>query len=428
MRSSLILIVLLTAPLLFAQNWHIEEVGNLPFKTSNNAVALAVDKGQSLIYSFGGIDTSLKYSGIHLKTGAVNLNTGESIQYADIPDTLGKVAAAASTIKDKIYVIGGYHVYSNGSELSSNKVHCFNTRTETWEPDKQNIPIAIDDHVQAVWQDSLIYVISGWSDTKNVPYVQIYNPSIDEWQAGTPVPDNNQYKAFGASGTIIKNTIYYLGGASMGNNFPSTFRLRIGEINPSDPTDINWRDSLLSPQEKYYRAACANVSGFPTWFGGAAITYNYDGLSYATGSVVNPSGNTLMLLNSSNSLSKNHPDLPMDVRGIGELSSTEKVLAGGMLANRVVSDQVIVLRWGYPLYSNSHNNPSFNIYPNPAASTVTVNTSNFKNYVVSNASGIVLLKGKQRHIDVSKLRNGVYFIYVKHNDGLLSTSKFVVAR
>ncbi|MEZ4950536.1 MAG: hypothetical protein R2784_14295 [Saprospiraceae bacterium] len=38
--------------------------------------------------------------------------------------------------------------------------------------------------------------------------------------SGTPVPNNNQYKAFGASGGIYGDTIIYIGGASIGNNFP----------------------------------------------------------------------------------------------------------------------------------------------------------------------------------------------------------------
>ena len=408
MRFTLLYIFLLTTSLLFAQNWHIEEVGNLPFKTSNNAIALAIEKGQPLIYSFGGIDTTLKYSGIHLKTGAVSLNTGESIQFADMPDTLGKVAAGASTVKNKIYVIGGYHVYANGSELSSNKVHCFNATNGTWEADKTNIPVAIDDHVQAIWNDSLIYIITGWSDSKNVPNVQIFNPTANEWTVGTSVPNNNQYNAFGASGTIIGNTIYYLGGASMGNNFPSTFRLRIGEINPLKPKEIEWRDSLLSPQDKYYRAACANVSGFPTWFGGSTTTYNYNGLSYSTGSGVNPSEKSLMLLSSTESLSVTTENLPMDIRGVGSLNSTTKVLAGGMLANQEVTDKVIKLRWGYPLNIEATKQPTINVYPNPVRDVI--HLSERAELKVYSTSGKLVYEGNTKQVNTDDWSDGLYFI------------------
>ncbi len=94
----------------YAQNWTLEPAGRLPSKTSNNAVALAKVKGIPYIFSFSGIDESLGHTGIHLKSGSVNLVTGEAFQYDDVPDILGKVASAASTINHKIYIIGGYHV------------------------------------------------------------------------------------------------------------------------------------------------------------------------------------------------------------------------------------------------------------------------------------------------------------------------------
>ena len=75
-----------------------------------------------------------------------------------------------------------------------------------------------------VYKDSLIYVVTGWSGSgfsgTNVANVQIYNPANDTWSVGTPVPNTNQYKAFGASGIIVEDTIYYFGGAKIsGFNF-----------------------------------------------------------------------------------------------------------------------------------------------------------------------------------------------------------------
>ncbi|PCJ65471.1 MAG: hypothetical protein COA58_08630 [Bacteroidetes bacterium] len=426
MRLPLFFIVLLLFNCLTqAQNWIIEEVGKLPFKTSNNAVTLAYEKGQPLIYSFCGIDSTLDYGGIHLKAGSVNINTGESIQYGDVPDTLGKIAAGASTVKNKIYIIGGYHVLANGSEISSNKVHCFHVENEKWEADRTNIPIAIDDHVQAVWQDSLIYVITGWSDTKNVPNVQIYNPDSDLWSEGTSVPNNNQYTAFGASGTIIGNTIYYLGGASMGTNFPSTFRLRIGNINPQNPTQIAWRDSLLTISDKYYRAACTSVSGFPTWLGGSSMTYNYNGLSYATNTAVQPSNQSLLLLNSALSLRITNNNLPMDLRGIGELNSTMKVIAGGMYANREVSNRVIKLTWGYPVGIENIDQQKITVYPNPTRTGI-LYLSKKCDVKVYSLTGQLMYKEKTDQINTRKWASGLYTLLIQNDDRQL-VSKIIVA-
>ena len=95
------------------------------------------------------------------------------------------------------------------------------------------IPVPIDDHVQAVWRDSLIYVVTGWSDTRNVPNVQIYNPTEDKWIEGTSVPTGVQFESFGTSGTILGDTIFYYGGASFGFRFPVQNTLRKGVIDPS---------------------------------------------------------------------------------------------------------------------------------------------------------------------------------------------------
>ncbi|MDB4107736.1 hypothetical protein N8368_01690 [Bacteroidia bacterium] len=107
---SIALLISLFSIKIHAQNWKIEEIGNLPFKTSNNAVALGYHNRDPVIFSFGGIDSTLAYNGIHLKCGSVNLNTKEFALLANLPDTLGKIAASASTVKNKIYVIDGYHV------------------------------------------------------------------------------------------------------------------------------------------------------------------------------------------------------------------------------------------------------------------------------------------------------------------------------
>lgn len=228
------------------------------------------------------MDNTKIWSGIHKRCYryAISANTWEAI--ADLDDTQGKIASAASVVKDTVYIMGGYYVASNGNETSSNKVHRYNVNTNTYLSNGTNIPVAIDDHVQAVWRDSLIYVITGWSNTANVPNVQIYNPSFNSWQVGTPVPNNNFYKAFGASGIIIGDTIWYQGGASMGTNFPATSYLRKGVIDPLNPTSITWSYSDLGANCVSYRTACV-LSGYyqnPFWVGGSKKSYNYNGIAY----------------------------------------------------------------------------------------------------------------------------------------------------
>ena len=76
----------------------VTEVGTLPESVSNNAVCEGFIDGVPYLFSFTGIDSTKIFSGIHLKSYRYNIETGESERIADVPDSLGKIAAAASRI------------------------------------------------------------------------------------------------------------------------------------------------------------------------------------------------------------------------------------------------------------------------------------------------------------------------------------------
>ncbi len=103
-----------------------------------------------------------------------------------------KIASAASVVKGKIYIIGGYHVFPDGHEKSSSKIHIYDPALNQYLENGADLPTPIDDHVQAVWNDSLIYVISGWSDSLIVNLVQVYNPG-SHWHYASSFPDEPGY-------------------------------------------------------------------------------------------------------------------------------------------------------------------------------------------------------------------------------------------
>ena len=184
--------ILLTFPaIIHAQ---LQELSPMPERVCNNAVAEGFVNGVPYVYSFAGIDSTKLFSGIHLRSFRYNTQTDTWETIPPLPDDMGKIAASANRIGDIIYIIGGYHVFGNGSEISSEKVHRYNTQTNSYLSDGAPIPVAIDDQVQAVWRDSLIYVVTGWSNSQNVTNVQIYNPVTDEWTQGTPTPNENSYQ------------------------------------------------------------------------------------------------------------------------------------------------------------------------------------------------------------------------------------------
>ena len=326
------------------KKWHPSLLKQLPEPITNNAVSEGFINGNPYVFTFGGLDSTKLYSGIHRRSYRLDIVNNSWQQIDELPDTLGKIASAASRIKNTIYIMGGYHVFADGTEKSSNKVHRYDIINNKFLEDGKAIPIPIDDHVQAVWRDSLIYIITGWSNTENVPNVQIYNPKTNRWAVGTSVPNNHTYKSFGASGTIVGDTIFYLGGASMGKHYPIQNILRKGVINKDDPTQIEWSHQVLDSTNVGYRMASTQINDIPHWLGGSTTTYNYNAVAYNGTGGVNPSNREMVYSNNkikTTILEK----LPMDLRGIAEINDSLKILVGGIQENQKVSTKVYRLEW-----------------------------------------------------------------------------------
>ncbi len=416
----------------------VQTIGQLPEKVSNNAVCEGYINGRPYLFSFGGIDESLSHSGIHLKCYGYDILEDTSFLLPDLPDTLGKIASAASRIDNIIYIAGGYHVYASGGEKSSSRLHRFDINNRTFLSDAADIPVPIDDHVQGVWRDSLLFIITGWSETTNVTDVQIYDPITDQWSVGTSIPNQNQYKSFGSSGIIIGDTIYYFGGASSGSGFPIQHQLRIGIIDPINPTNISW--SFYSPDlsTKGYRMACALIKGSPHWIGGSLNTYNYNGLAY-DGSGDSPLANRDLFYNQiDSSWNKTFTsEIPMDLRGVASLNDSVVYLAGGMLSGRTVTNNIYRLEWnGIPtgLSPQIESSFRFNIFPNPGNGIIqiTFNDSQESEKMIR----VYDIRGQEvkswncdmraTAFDASLLGPGLYIVHISSDKGILGQQRFVI--
>lgn len=405
----------------------VTEVGTLPEKVSNNAVCEGFVNNVPHLFSFGGIDSTKLYSGVHLKSYRYNIQTGISNQIADLPDTRGKIGIGASRIGNIIYIAGGYQVFQNGSEISSNKMHRYDVDNDVYLADGANIPVATDDHVQAVWRDSLIYLITGWSNSGNIPNTQIYNPATDTWVAGTSVPNSSSYKSFGASGTIVNDTIFYFGGANSSSGaFNIQNQLRKGVINPNDPTQISWSISTPNPIINGYRTASTVWNNTPCWIGGSNTTYNYNGIAYNGTGGVPPSKKVLCLTPDNQSWTEyTNIDIPMDLRGIASIDDKVKYLAGGMLSNQTVTNKVFKLEWD----TSTSNAPSIEddnliVYPNPFTNKLYIeNQSNaFQSATMQlfNPYGQLIMEQRmetsQEEISLESIQDGLYYLML-HQDG-----------
>ena len=347
MKKALALLIFFLPLISTAQTaWTWTALDTLPFRVANNAVTHGTVAGEKYVYSFGGIDTTRIYSGIHKRAFRYSVTADSWEEIAPLPFTLSNIASGASTVNNIIYIFGGYHVYEGGSEVSSNEVIRYDPETNSYLTNGAAIPVPIDDHVQAVWRDSLIYLITGWSNTGNVPDVQIYNPYNDSWQVGTPTPNTNDYKAFGPSGTIIGDTIYYYGGASMGINFPARKILRKGVIDADDPTSITW--TLLDDgPNTLYRSASLKYNGVLFWVGGSATSYNYNGIAYNGSGGVTPLTQIMRYDPVYNHwyAGEGAPYGIMDLRGIATISPTQWIICGGMEEDQVVTNKTFLLTY-----------------------------------------------------------------------------------
>lgn len=389
----------------------------MPEPVSNNAVCAAQIGDTHYVYSFCGIDSTKIYSGIHLKAWRYNLEADRWDSLPFVPDSMGKIAPSASYVNGKIYLVGGYHVLSNGNEFSSNKVHVFDVNTNSWLADAAPIPFAIDDQVQAVWRDSLIYVVTGWSNTASFPYVQIYNPSTNTWSQGTQTPNSNSYKCFGATGSIIGDSIFYYGGAANGINFSAQKILRKGIIDPFNPINITWSLLANSPNDAGYRCAPFHWEEQLFWLGGSGISYNYDGIAYNGSGGVPPLSRILQYDTYVGNWIEHTPTpFPlMDFRGAGEVMPGKVIICGGMGPNQETQKTTYLIELGSQLLgmmdAESIEIGTF-IYPNPANDKLCFNKEISANYTIFSIEGKETKKGhlNGNEINITDLVPGFYLI------------------
>lgn len=397
--------------------YYIQELAPLPEAISNNAVSGASVNNREYVYTFGGIDTSKIHSGIHNRCYKYDVQNDSWSPLPDLPSSPARIASAASTIKDMIYIIGGYHVFPNGHEESHPLVHRFDTKADTFLTNGAPLPKATDDHVQAVYKDSLIFVVSGWSNTANIPNVQIYNPQLDSWLIGTSVPNNHLYKSFGASGEIIGDTIYYFGGAKMGNNFPIQNQIRKGYIDPNNVTQITWSIDTIHQDLVGYRMAASPYHNSIRWIGGSNRTYNYNGIGYAGNIPVEPNRRILTYyphINIWDTTSFNN--INMDFRGIATFDCN-MILIGGMDSSQTVSQRTLLIECApNALPKTDAPDGHGNIYPNPSnqyfklkdiSSPRTVSIYNIKGQMLFNE--FVL---PDQNIPITHLPSGLYLVAI----------------
>ena len=405
-------------------------LAELPETTTNGAVESAEINGNTYVYYWAGIDNSLIYSGINRRGFRYSVTDDLWENLPDLPDELAKIAFSATRIGEIIYLIGGYSVDETGNEISSTKVHRFSIVQNAFIEDGSALITPIDDHIQFSKNDSLIYVIAGWSNSGNTGIVQVYNSNSNTWQLANNLPSVGGYTSFGAAGTLRGDTIYYFGGASDGFNFPSTNRLRKGYIHPENPLQIDWQTSIPNPSFKKYRAAGILINNQPCFIGGSSISYNYDGISYANSIAVFPSEDAY-LMTDTGIAQISIPGLPMDVRAFASISENEWIIVGGLIAGPAATSTVWKLTYEDPSSIKALTS-QVQVYPNPASDLIhiraakNIETLEFYNSKLTRLSQEFTNKSANHALTVASLPDGISFLKITFVDGSTEFKKVFI--
>jgi N-acetylneuraminic acid mutarotase len=256
----------------------------LPIPISNNAVAAAEGPDGPTLYSFNGLKSGKSWKDTSNAAFACIISIKDCEEIASVPVSEGRLASAAVTVADKVYLFGGYTVAENGDEVSTPEVFAFDPRTKAYKR-LADMPTPVDDMLALPYKNRYIYLVSGWHDEGNVSLVQLYDTKSDSWSMATEFPGK---PVFGHAGGLANNSMIITDGVAVAGLVegkrkfaaaPFTWR---GDIDPGDPAKITWRAIETHPGGPQYRMAAMGDDdrGQILFAGGGDNPYNYDGIGY----------------------------------------------------------------------------------------------------------------------------------------------------
>ncbi len=121
---------------------------------------------------------------------------------ADVPGP-GRLASTAVGVRDDVWLIGGYTVAEDGTEVS---VPGIDVWTGTAWSSGPTMPTPVDDAVAALWRDRWLVLVSGWSNDDNVAAVQLYDMQRETWHEDTDIVGA---PVFGAARASLSEPVVY---------------------------------------------------------------------------------------------------------------------------------------------------------------------------------------------------------------------------
>lgn len=330
--------------LFLANSLGAESEGKLVQPIANNAVASAEVYGEKRFYSFNGLEERKDWRAVSNRALAYSPQSKKSWEIKSVPFTQGRLASISATVKNKVYLFGGYTVSEDHQEKSLPEVYRFDPVNESFEL-FTHMPVSVDDSVALVYKDRYIYLVSGWHDVGNVSTVQVLDTESKKWFYATPYPGA---PVFGHAAGIVGNTMVIIDGVEVSGvkdgkrQFAMSPMSFIGQIDKNDFTKIRWGELPKHPGKAKYRAAAVGSKnkGLILFAAGSDNPYNYNGIGY-NGKPSFPSKEVFAWELQTNKWIefKALQNASMDHRGLIEHDSSFYIL-GGMGENQKVLDSV----------------------------------------------------------------------------------------
>ena len=256
----------------------------LPVGHSNNAVAKAEGPNGTLLFSFNGLRSGKTFRDASKQAFVCDVMAEQCKAMDDLPVAQGRLASAAVTVANIVYVFGGYTIAEDGTEVSTPETFALDPITLEYTR-KADMPVPVDDMVVLSYQDRYIYLVSGWHDEANVKFVQVYDTQLNRWFRATDYPGR---PVFGHAGGIVDGAIIIADGVAVVevvNNkrrFGAINEVWRGDIDPADPSIITWSPQKPHDGKPLYRMASAGdkPKGRVVFAGGSDNPYNYNGIGY----------------------------------------------------------------------------------------------------------------------------------------------------
>ncbi|NRA66562.1 MAG: galactose oxidase [Pseudobacteriovorax sp.] len=340
----ILLFMTLSESLSFAQQ---KLLPSLPIPISNNAVASS-GTNKPTLFSFHGLLQGKTHKDVTNRAFALEYGASAWQELPPVPGP-GRLASVAATVKNQVYIFGGYTVAKDGSEVSTPEVYVYDQRAKSYRLETK-IPTPVDDSVALTYLDRYIYLVSGWHDKGNVTLVQIYDSQKKTWSKGTAYPGLG---VFGHSAGIVGHQMLVCDGVIVAGikNKKRQFAIHdacyLGEIDKKNPNNISWQKVAKHPGLPRYRSASVGFvskgESYVAFVGGSTNPYNYNGIGY-NGVLSSPLTNHIVFDFRRKSWSLVSPIrlATMDHRGL--LPYGDKFITiGGMIAGATVTDKIVSL-------------------------------------------------------------------------------------